>query len=106
MVVMGRWLKAGLWKEEGALPPGETNTVADDSGPETTDEPQLGDKPEEASETEAAHWCSLDEERGAHALQGVQDQVLQKVASRAQAGRADKERQEMLQMTLRWQQRH
>ena len=105
-VVMGRWLKAGLWKEEGALPQCETNTVAENSGPETTEVSQLGDKPEEASETKAAHWCSLDEEGGAQALQGVRDQVLKKVASRAQAGRADKERQEMLQMTLRWQQRH
>ena len=67
----------------------------DNSGPETTEESQLGDTPEEQECKPAAVWKRVG--AGTQAMQAVQRQVLQRVHSRAQAVRAEEEQIWMIQ---------
>ena len=114
--VVWRWAKAGLWKEEGALPQYETNTVADNSGPETTEKSQLGGKQEKQeckldgirpatvqkrAEDKAAKTST--EGQAQETVAEVQEQVLQRVGSRARTGRAEEERQGCGMKFSRWQ---
>ena len=55
----------------------------------------------QAGKSKVAHWCSLDEKAGTHALQRVQTQLLQKVGSRAQAVPAEEEQRAIVHKVQR-----